>query len=97
MMKGYFDENYDANWVVPIADKKGKYLNLQKGRKHFAGHKYSSEKKEFQVQKLMWAQQSDYPGKIIVLEEIVWFNKRTEFRMVTTQLLETATGGGNML
>lgn len=79
MNKGYFDRNTDE-WIVPIADKHGNSLHLRKDG--LARNKYShKEKTQFQVQKLVWAQQSDYPEKIIILEEIVWADNRTELRL----------------
>ena len=33
------------------------------------------------VNRLVWAQQSTAPEKIIVLEEIVWHDKRVELRL----------------
>ena len=49
---------------------------------HTAREKYSGEKKQFLVRKLVWAQQSDDPEKIIVLEEIVWREEhRIELRL----------------
>lgn len=80
MKKGFFDKNNDE-WVIPITDRKGKKLNLKKGRMHTARDKYSQKVKRFQVRKLVWGQQSDNPEKIIVLEEIVWDDNRHELRL----------------
>lgn len=79
MNKGYFDNNIDK-WIVPVADGHGNYFTIKKNG--LAKDKYrSEEKKQFQVRKLVWAQQSDAPDKIIVLEEIMWADKRTELRL----------------
>jgi hypothetical protein len=82
MKKGFFDKN-DGQWVIPIADKHGNYLDLRKGRVHTARHKYDiKEKIRFKVKRTLWCQQSDEPEKIIILEEIEWeSNKKTELRI----------------
>ncbi len=71
VIKGYFGEK-DTNWIVPITDRVGNRLDLKKGRIHYARDKLTGEQKAFEVKRLVWAQQSDCPEKIIVLEEIVF-------------------------
>lgn len=78
MKKGYFGQT-DTQWIIPIADKHGKYLKIRK--EGVATDKYTGQKKPFSVQQLIWAQQSDDPEKIIVLQEIVWSNQRSELRL----------------
>jgi len=81
MKKGFFDQSH-SEWIVSIPDKQGKLLNLQKGKIHTARDKYDDKKKkQFTVEKLVWAQQSNNPEKIILLEELVWSDKRTELRL----------------
>lgn len=82
MRMGYFDRK-DDRWVIPIPDKHGKHLDLHKDRVHTAKDKYDRNKKlHFEVKRLVWGQQSDYPEKIIVLEEIEWeSNRKIELRI----------------
>ena len=82
MKKGFFDQN-DDQWIVPITDKYGKSLDFHKSKVHTASDKTDRKRKlHFKVKRLAWCQQSNAPGKVIILEEIEWeSDKRIELRM----------------
>jgi len=72
MNKGYFDE-LSQEWVIPIQDKRGRPLNLNKGRIHKARDKSDPTKTtNFIVTRMVWGQQTDLPEKVNFIAEILW-------------------------
>ena len=72
MNKGYFDELI-PEWVVPIEDKFGKSLDLNKNVEHTARDKSDPNKTIiFKIKRLVWGQQTDLPEKVNLIAEIQW-------------------------
>jgi len=87
--RGFFDGG--AKRVIPIEDRTGQYLKMKnKGSFKVKG---KHKKRKFDIGKTVWLQQSDNSEKIILIEEILWYNGKRE-DSVTVQQMQRAAGGG---
>jgi hypothetical protein len=74
--RGFFDGG--AKRVIPIEDRTGQYLKMKnKGSFKVKG---KHKRRKFDIGKTVWLQQSDNSEKIILIEEILWYNGKREVR-----------------
>lgn len=71
MSEGFFSET-DVVRVIPIKDRQGKMLRLKTEGSIIPQGKSEKDREYFRIGRVVWKQQSDYPQKILFIEELLW-------------------------
>jgi len=79
MSQGFFSET-DTSREIPVKDRQGKMLRLKNEGSILPQGKSENDRVHFRIGKVVWRQQSNYPQKVILIEQLLWPDGTEELR-----------------